>query len=342
MNPVFKLKLLFFLSVASVMYMHAADSTKIYTPRIEGTIRAKYEYFTELNEQRFQVRNARFSVRGNISPIASYKAEIDLSDEGRTKMLDAFVKLQPSAVWSFTIGQQKVPFSTDNLRSPHQLYFANRSFMGKQLTNLRDVGASVSINNDKTIPLEFIAGIYNGLGLYTQDKTLKASELSYAARLVLFPQSNLSFSLNANTINPYKVRMNFYNAGITYQFRNFHIESEFLYKSYSSDSIFSLKSTTGFFVFGAYDFKTPKLGIVKKITPVLRYDAMTRNMRYEVASSSLINQKFDNERSRITGGLIVSLNKPFLNDIRLNYERYNWADGSHADSKFVAEFVVKF
>lgn len=53
-----------------------------YIPKIHGTIRGKYEYQYEEKEGRFEVRNARFSLTGNVAPIVSYKAEIDLSDEG--------------------------------------------------------------------------------------------------------------------------------------------------------------------------------------------------------------------------------------------------------------------
>ena len=53
-----------------------------YLPAIHGTVRAKYEYQTVTNESRFQVRNARFSLTGNVLPIVAYKAEIDLSDQG--------------------------------------------------------------------------------------------------------------------------------------------------------------------------------------------------------------------------------------------------------------------
>ena len=54
-----------------------------YLPAIHGTIRAKYEYQTATDESRFQVRNARFSLTGNVLPIVAYKAEIDLSDQGK-------------------------------------------------------------------------------------------------------------------------------------------------------------------------------------------------------------------------------------------------------------------
>ena len=43
----------------------ASDSiaAKDFVPKISGLIRAKYEYNTSVNGHRFQVRNARFSLR---------------------------------------------------------------------------------------------------------------------------------------------------------------------------------------------------------------------------------------------------------------------------------------
>lgn len=61
---------------------------------IHGTIRSKYEYQTQENEGRFEVRNARVSVDGKLSPAIVYKAEIDLCDEGKIKMLDAMLQLK--------------------------------------------------------------------------------------------------------------------------------------------------------------------------------------------------------------------------------------------------------
>lgn len=93
---------------------------KDYLPEIHGTIRGKYEFQTETNESRFEVRNARFSVSGNVHPIVAYKAEIDLSDEGSIKMLDAYARVFPVKDLNFTIGQMRVPFTIDAHRSPHQ------------------------------------------------------------------------------------------------------------------------------------------------------------------------------------------------------------------------------
>ena len=110
-----------------------------YRPKLNGTIRAKYEYQPQISAGRFQVRNARVSITGNVHKTVSYKAEIDLSDEGKIKMLDAFARWKPIDGGSFTIGQMRVPFTIDAHRSPHQQYFANRSFIAKQVGNVRDV-----------------------------------------------------------------------------------------------------------------------------------------------------------------------------------------------------------
>lgn len=88
------------------------------TMNIHGTIRSKYELQTEEGEHRFEVRNARVSIDGSLSPIIYYKAEIDLCDEGKIKMLDAYTRLKPWQTMQFTIGQMRVPFTIDAHRSP--------------------------------------------------------------------------------------------------------------------------------------------------------------------------------------------------------------------------------
>lgn len=325
------------LAVFFIFISNQLKAQTSYEPQIDGTIRAKYEYNTNDAEHRFQVRNARFSIRGNFSPIVNYKAEIDLSDEGVTKMLDAYLRLQPSKWWHFTIGQQKVPFSTDNLRSPHQLYFANRSFIGKQLTGLRDVGATLQFENFTEFPLSFQAGVYNGTGLYNQKSWRKANELSYVIRSVIRPVKSLQLSANVNSINPAGLRMNLYNGGIMYDIENLHLESEYFYKTYENNLY---TPTQGFFGFAAYNIATPKIKNITKITPGIRYDMMTENKKFDSSGTPVSP---DIARSRITGGITISLAKPFLNDIRLNYEQYFYGPGiQNSDNKFVAEFVVRF
>ena len=136
MKKMFLMAALLMVSVASV---NAQEEEKVdKTPKIGGTIRSKYEYQTEEGEGRFEVRTARVNVSGKVTSAVSYKAEIDLCDEGSIKMLDAYTRITPWKTLQLTIGQERVPFTIDAHRSPHQQYFANRSFIAKQVGNVRD------------------------------------------------------------------------------------------------------------------------------------------------------------------------------------------------------------
>ena len=122
-----------------------------------------------------------------------------------------------------------------------------------------------------------------------------------------------------------------------YDIENLHLESEYFYKTYEN-SLYT--PTQGFFGFAAYNIATPKSKNITKITPGIRYDMMTENKKFDSAGTLIAP---DIARSRITGGITISLAKPFLNDIRLNYEQYFYGVGiPNSDNKFVAEFVVRF
>ena len=151
------------------------------TPKIGGTIRSKYEYQTEEGEGRFEVRTARINVTGNVTKEVSYKAEIDLCDEGKIKMLDAYTRIKPWSTLQFTIGQERVPFTIDAHRSPHQQYFANRSFIAKQVGNVRDVGAEVGYTWNVGFPIIVNAGVFNGSGL-TNQKDYWTKGINYSAK----------------------------------------------------------------------------------------------------------------------------------------------------------------
>ncbi|MBS4013311.1 MAG: porin [Bacteroidetes bacterium] len=330
-----------FLTISLVIALSAnisfSKNDSLFCPIVEGTIRPKYEYRTNTDEHRFQIRNARFSVNGNFSKITSYKAEIDLSDEGVTKMLDAYLKFQPKSWYRFTIGQQKIPFSTDNIRSPHELYFANRSFIGKQLSSkLRDVGATAEFINKEVLPLRFFIGVYNGTGLYNQKSWRKSDELSFASRITIKPASFLNFSFSVNSKKPSDIRMTLYNGGFFIDVSDLHFEMEYYYKTYQNNLY---DPTKGFFAFLAYNINLQNKNHIQKITPLIRYDMMTNNFSFDVDG----NIKTDIEQSRITGGFTFSLAKPFLNDIRLNYEHFFFKNGIiNTENKLVLEFVVRF
>ena len=184
------------LCLASISGM-AQEAEQPSPVNVHGTIRSKYEYQTEEGEGRFEVRNARISVDGQLSPIILYKAEIDLCDEGKIKMLDAYTRLKPAKGLQFTIGQMRVPFTIDAHRSPHQQYFANRSFIAKQVGNVRDVGASLGYSMNVGFPIILEAGLFNGSGL-TNQKDYWTNSINYSAKAQMFFPGGLNLTLSTH------------------------------------------------------------------------------------------------------------------------------------------------
>lgn len=327
--------LLFGLMSATVL----AQEKSLYMPDIHGTVRAKYEYEQSIDKGRFEIRNARVGLVGMVIPAVRYKAEIDLSDEGTIKMLDAYVRYQPQSAWKFTVGQMRVPFSIDAHRSPHLQYFANRSFIAKQVGNVRDVGASVGWTFGKSFPITLEGGIFNGSGLTGQkDYWTNNYNFSLKAQTMLCDRFNITLSLqkaNAGDVNTY-----LYDAGAYYQDSSWHIELECLRKHYAHDLF---KSVNAVDVFAAY-----RLLLKKGVTAISflgRYDYMSDHSKGKVHDGKLGVD--DPERHRLTGGITLNLGKESLQaDIRVNYEQYFYSkDVTSAiseQSKAVVEFVVYF
>lgn len=314
-----------------------------YTPEIHGTIRAKYECRTTDGESRFQVRNARFSLSGRLLETVSYKAEVDLSDEGSIKMLDAYARISPWSSLDFTIGQMRVPFTIDAHRSPHQQYFANRSFIAKQVGNVRDVGATLGYTFDIGFPLTLEAGVFNGSGL-TEQKDFWTAGLNYSAKAQMFFPRGFNLTLSVQKIKPEYVGIMMYDAGAYYHGKGWHVEAEYLYKHYGDNAFDAVHSFDGFV---SYDIKTGgRKPFIKTVTPLVRYDYMSDHSdgTADVETGKLYIT--DYRRSRVTGGVTLSLSKPFISDIRINYEKYFYREGATAKSsecdKFVIEFVTRF
>ncbi|HOH84523.1 MAG TPA: porin, partial [Bacteroidales bacterium] len=77
----------FFLLTAPTGALAQDDTTgfvKRWLPgTITGVIRTKYEQNTSNGKGRFDVRNARFGMKGNVGKYFGYKFEIDFCDEGK-------------------------------------------------------------------------------------------------------------------------------------------------------------------------------------------------------------------------------------------------------------------
>lgn len=316
--------------------------------KIGGTLRGKYEYQTQDKKGRFEVRTARVNVSGSLNPVVDYKAEIDLCDEGSIKMLDAYAKFKPWKTLQFTIGQMRVPFTIDAHRSPDQQYFANRSFIAKQVGNVRDVGARLGYTFNVGFPIVVEAGIYNGSGL-TNQKDFWTNNVNFSAKSTFYLPCGLNIEMSAQKVKPGDVDVMMYDGGLTYHHAGFIAEVEYLYKHYDKDAF---KAVNAFDSFVSYDIPVRnQKAIIKKVSPLVRYDFMSdhsdgkRYLDGKVNSegSLIVN---DYKRGRITGGVTLSLDKPFMSDIRINYEKYFYGDNGipkvSEKDKFVIEFMTHF
>lgn len=349
--------LLLCLALAGAEGIHAQDGTadleeKVnYKPEVHGTVRAKYEYQPETSSGRFEVRNARFSLTGNVARAVSYKAEIDLSDEGDIKMLDAYARFAP---WkekmssrggrfsvedaNFTIGQMRVPFTIDAHRSPHQQYFANRSFIAKQVGNVRDVGATVGARFDVGFPIVLEAGLFNGSGL-TGQKDFWTDQVNYSVKAQFLFAPGWNLTLSSQHIRPDSIGIYMYDAGLYFERGGWHVEAEYLLKHYTQDAFGDVHAVDAF-----VSYTLPLRKVFQSMSFLGRYDYMSDHSDGTREEGVLITD--DYRRQRLTGGVTLSISKPFLSDIRLNYEKYFYREGAvpkvSERDKLVIEFMVRF
>lgn len=321
-----------------------------YLPTLSGTIRGKYEYQPGEGESRFEVRNARIALEGTITPLVEYKAEIDLSDEGTIKMLDAYAGLLPVKGLNIRLGQMRVPFSIDAHRSPHKQYFANRSFIAKQVGSVRDVGAYLGYRVPGTgIIIE--GGVFNGSGL-TNQKDFWTKQLNFSAKAQYLTPFGLCLQASVQKISPLGVPVYLYDGGLTFQKGRWTAEAEYLRKHYTRGSFSPVDACDAFV---CYDLPLKK--VFKKMSFLCRYDYMgnhtkgnemvtTADADTGEAISTGVFKQTDAERQRVTGGITLSFARRVNADIRLNYEKYFYKNPSLAKpserDKAVVELVIHF
>lgn len=335
---------LFFMSCSAFALADNADSVKTkkfnYLPKVSGTIRGKMEYQTNEKESRFEVRTARVALDGFVTPIVNYKAEIDLSDEGQIKMLDAYAGVLPTKGMAIRIGQMRVPFSIDAHRSPHKQYFANRSFIAKQVGNVRDVGVYGSYTFDK-IPLVIEAGAFNGSGL-TNQKNYWTKEFNFSAKAQYFLPCGLTLEASVQKISPNGIHTYLYDGGVTFHRDRWTLEAEYLRKHYQNKAFNNVNAWDAFV---CYDLPLKKA--FSKVSFLARYDMMNNHSDGTLTDEGKLKLT-DARRQRITGGVTLSMamSKKVLADIRLNYEKYFYDDLTLAKpserDKAVVELVVHF
>lgn len=346
-----------------------------YKPQIEGAVKAKVEISTYTGEHRFNVRNSRFGIFGNITRQMAYKIQVDFSNEGKISILDSYAEYKLKS-FSLRLGQQQYSFSTDLSRGPSTNMFANRSFISKYITSYygeeisngkitdvvktigsRDIGALFSYKPTE-LPLAFYAGIFNGSGINNpewsdnvnfvakivagKDKGFGAAVSYYGGRTpnhsqVITKPGNI---LETETCsNPLEM----VGAELRYAGDRYLIEAEYAQRwlQQAADHVITAAHVQGY-----YKFPLPKNIFADHIAPIARWD-MGDNIDY-LNLDTKRREAFS--ANRITAGVNIGLAKKLLrSEIRLNYEKYflkkrpsDFSTNPLLQDKFTIEIVAAF
>ncbi len=180
---------------------------------------------------RFQVRNARMSVQGSVAPTIDYFVQVDFSDAGKFKFLDAYGRIALGRGWKIQAGQFRMPFGVEPFRAPSNYLFSNRSFLGKQGFNYRQVGAKLVFDtNVGALPLTLEGGVFNSAS--TADHNVWQKKFNFAGKALL-KIDHVTVGAGFASIYPDSVRINAADVSLGYKIGRWAFEAEGLLKDIS-------------------------------------------------------------------------------------------------------------
>ena len=314
----------------------AAKPSIVKTSKFDGVIKTKVETSTEAGVVRFNVRNSRLGIRGDVGGYVSYRVQVELSNEGVFSPLDLHGILKPTKNFSFLFGQQNIPFDNNYIITPAEMMFANRAFAGKFFTpGTRDIGAVTQYRfRIGSFPMEGQAGIFNGGKINDPQWT---EHPSYAFRLIAGKMDGLRSTAKIYRYSSEQRELFFWGADVHYDNSRLRVEAEMMNRHSNTDGLDLL----GAYIQGAYTFALPDAKMFRSLTPAARWDAMGYDaLNFEV--------------NRVTAGINFGLTFiPYDTVFRIDYEQYfvpkglvfpdfDNRDPHVADNKVTVELVVKF
>lgn len=347
-----------------------------YVPKIDGAVKVKLEVDLQDAAYRFNVRNSRFGVRGNVSRSMYYRIQVDFNNEGKISILDSYVGYSIGG-FDAKLGQQQYHFSTDLDRGPTTNMFANRSFLAKYLTSYygnevsdgkivsyvktlgsRDLGLSMSYHFKTDLPLNLIAGMFNGSGTNNPEWGKRVNLMGrielggkeglqgsvayyhgYSPQHVTVEEHNGTF-----VTKDFEQKLRMVGGELRYTRGGLLLEGEYARRYLCMKGTTAMMATA--LVQGYYRFQLPKSPMIDYIAPIARWD-MGNNVDYLNVQNNL-RETFS--ANRITVGVNFGFGSKWIqSEIRLNYEKYLlkeqpsdfWGNKLLHD-KFTLEVVASF
>jgi len=292
--------------------------------RFDGVLKTKFEYAPPVGTSRFSVRNSRLGVSGKIYPKVDYRAQVELSNEGKFQVLDLSGTLRPIEGLSLTIGQTSIPIFNSYTTNPGTMMFANRTFLAKYYAGTRDIGfVAKYVKRIGNMPFGIDLGVYNG---NTINNPLWSEKMSIAGRLTLGGMKGWRSTMKIYDYpNSPDIHYLLYGADLRYASDNWKIETEIMKR----DDKVNGENFVSAYLQSGYSFPLKDSYLFKNLMPAARYDFIDKTG----------NDVFD--VNRLTLGLAFGLSpKPFDSLLRIDYEWYfvnNRLDFMHQNEEMDAD-----
>lgn len=338
-------KTVIFMFIAANLLL--AQNKADYSPKFSGYIRAWHQTDFSKNQGEFLVKMARIAIKGNVNEFAGYRFQVDFTRLGKltttsatvngTKvltgasstfsdvLLDAEAFVAPVDNLSLSLGQFKVPFSTDNLRGGADIDFVNRPLLTNVAPGLRDVGFMGTYTIKNGIPMEFKAGLFNGAG---QNKAENDKSVNYSFRASVSPFSGFSFAANYYGGKASDADLGIYDLGFDYKTGKAFFSGEFGQRNTKTSA--KEISSNSYFVYATYEFGFSD-SFVSAIIPALRYESYDPNG--DVSSDEI---------GRVTVGIALHFAKIKYAQFRINYELFDYKNGNTNPNKLILEVQTRF
>ncbi len=333
-----------------------AAAQESYAPRISGLVKARFETDSHDGDSRFSVRNTRLGIDGFATQNIYYNTHIELNALGSLMVLDAYVGYRIGN-FDLVLGQQSYKFSTELNRGAGGNYFANRSFIGKFISNYqgfdgalydigpRDIGATLQYRGEWKIPVTFNIGAFNGSGL---NNPTWNNHMNFVARIDANPFRGMriagSYYKGKVPTAASMTDIEMWGAEAGYTHNGLIVEAEFTkrYQRHTSGN----DIMTAALVHAMYSFQFRPNEFARNITPQVRWD-----YGENIGFRNFATDTYDSfDAQRITVGLCIGLTDKLLRtEIRFNYDFYimndrpaDFASNRLLHDKFTVELLTKF
>lgn len=304
------------------------------TIQLSGYTQVRYQNLEQTGKKPgFDVRRARLTAKGNISPYFTYTLQPEFAGAS-ARLLDAFGEFKISPFFNLSVGQQKISFTRESQESDNKYDFIDRSVAVQALSarngdvigdqNGRDLGVQAfgtfKLSDDKPL-VDYWLGIFNGTGINAVENN---TSKDVSARILLHPYKGLEIGasyydgvgnyLVSNGSNHLRKR---WGLELHYEFKDLSVQGEYL------------KGQDGVIKKDGYYAQAGYFVIPQKWEVVVKYDTFDPD-----------NSK-DNDRTKL---YFAGINYTFNSSTRfqIGYDVRQKQGGGTNTNYAVAQFTIGF